>query len=92
MSKPGKDGIRQPGSPLLGTIDNSSLLHGEFPESMGTRFLPKSVPYSVLHIGSFSSQGTGSLGALLTSDVPTGHLDLTQAPGVGSSALGAHIH
>lgn len=89
MSKPGRDGTKLPGSPLLGTIDNLSLLHGEFPESMGTQCLPKSIHYFVLHTGSLTSQGTGSFETLLTSNVPTGHLGLTQAPGMGSSALGA---
>lgn len=89
MSKPGRDGTKLPGSPLPGTIDSLSLLHGEIPGSMGTQCLPKSVHYSVLHTGLLTYQGTGSLEALLTPNVPAGHLGLTQAPGMGSSALGA---
>lgn len=79
MSEPGRDGTKLPGSPLLGTIDNLHLLHGEFPESMGTQCLPN--PFTTLSCIQVHSlpKKTGSLEALLTSSVP--HRPLGSHPG-----------
>lgn len=42
-------------------------------QNRSLHFFPNLFPYSVLHTGSLSSQGAGSLGSLLTPNIPTGH-------------------
>lgn len=72
MSKQEKDETMLPGSPPPRLWTNLAC-YVVCSQNRSLHFFPNLCPYSVLLTGSLSSQGAGSLGSLLTPNVPTGH-------------------